>query len=358
MKWQGFKRIGFSSVAMNVAEIRRRSKAAHVVDLAGDIKAHGEEPIQAPTVRAKTKQLVCGRDRMAALLVLRAKTVWVHVVDCTDDEAKELEIAENAYRRAENRAELIAELMRLKEQHLRATAQVTQRNESNTVTGRRGSHDPIKTEARKQVARATGITPAAVRQAEVRAAKKVSSPAGHGAAGDPPTGAPPLKHPAGHGSTSEAERALTLPAGFRDFGLEVPKSERAALLVLVDELGEHEQWTKNLLGWLTRGERDPLRRIAGAVADRIREAAHGLGHALREAIPVGRCFYCKGRADLVPTCTACGQTGFVGRHGGDGVPAELKAAAPLLVAIDGRSVPYAGGPAATKGTVPMRRSWA
>src|SRR6185295_13430223 len=122
MRWVGYEQIRIASIHVDAANIRKRTKAAHVAELAGDIRARGEEPIHAPTVRGSDRRLLCGRDRIAALMVLKVKKIWCHVVDCTDAEARELELAENIYRRADNRAELIAELVNLKEQQLRADA--------------------------------------------------------------------------------------------------------------------------------------------------------------------------------------------------------------------------------------------
>ena len=143
MKWLGYKQVSLKSIRVDMPDIKRRMKAEHVEELARDIRARGDEPIQAPTIRAKTSALVCGRDRYSATLLNGSKKLWVHVVECTDREAEELELAENIYRRADNRAELLARLVQLQKQKIRAEEKEAT---GNTVAGAGGASRPPKHE--------------------------------------------------------------------------------------------------------------------------------------------------------------------------------------------------------------------
>lgn len=315
MRWLGFREFTIAKIAVDQADIAARLNRDHVKELAADIGERGGEPAQAPVVRELpgSNELVCGRDRIAAMRVLKAKKLWAHVVDCTDDEAKGLELAENIYRRPiTNRAELIAQLVALKEQQLRA---LTHRDERDTVPAARGSHDPIKTEARKQVSRAAGISPASVKKAEQRAARTV--------------------HDDGPRSKDEAE-ALALPPNFETFGLEVSKSDRAHIALLIDQLRDWDQDARNLLSVISQVSKGQLALVLSpAHVARIREKAHDLGHVIREAIPTGLCFHCKNIPALKASCSACGATGVVGMGVGNDVDPVLKLRGPDATALKG-----------------------
>jgi hypothetical protein len=119
MRWIGYKKISFKSITLDAADIRKRSKLAHVADLASDIRDKGQEPIHAPTVRMPGGVLLCGRDRMAALLTLKTKKLWVRLCECTDAEAADLEASENVHRRNDNRNDVLARASSLRNSYLR-----------------------------------------------------------------------------------------------------------------------------------------------------------------------------------------------------------------------------------------------
>jgi hypothetical protein len=331
MKWQGYKQIALKSIIVDAPDIRKRMKAPHVVELANDIRAAGEQPIHAPTIFAPSNALLCGRDRFAALMILKAKRIWVHVADCSPGEADELELRENIYRRpVENRAELLAQLVALKEQEIRAREGGER---GNTVTP---SAQSVKAQARKEVARAAGVKPAAVKRAEQRAAAKDSAPGGHGPQGEPASAPAPVacETPAGGGNLPPK-----LPDGFDDLGLGMDQGEIERVNAATGLVAGWEKATTAILTQLTR-QGGPL--AAGHI-QRIRTAGQALGHAIRDAAPVKRCLYCKGHAALVANCFACGQTGFMGRNDDGNAPAELRAAGKdARVAVNGAFVPYDG----------------
>jgi ParB-like chromosome segregation protein Spo0J len=345
VKWLGFKQLAVKSIVVDAVDIKRRKVKTHVLDLAKDIAEHGGEPIHAPTIRDDNMTLLCGRDRFAATLVNGAKRLWVHVVHCNDDEAKALELAENIYRRADNRAELIAQLVRLKEQHIRAE------DDGKRAAGEAVSDAPQnspKARARKEVARAAGVSTAAVRQAEARAAKSAKE-----AELTLRGGVTVSQAPAASGETEKEEEAqpeAELPAGFQAYGVAVPPEERDAIAETVTWLKSLELSARQVVAAMTDAEKHHQFAIAPAHIQGIRERAQQLGHALREAIPAGLCPYCKDQAKLMDACAGCGGVGVVGRNAGDHVPRELLATDPVMVAVNGQIVPLAeaGAPAKPK----------
>jgi hypothetical protein len=317
MKWLGFREVAVKSLHVDAVDTKRRQALQHVKDLAEDIRGHGGEPIHAPTVREGSKALLCGRDRFAATLLNGAKKLWVHMVECDDQEAKELELAENIYRRADNRAELIASLVKLREQHLRA--QDDAKRAAGEKVSNRTQDSPIA-RARKEVAKAAGISPRTVEDHQRRANETPGFP----------------------GAQIAQLGELTddaLPKDFRSFGLETTQVQRAQVATAREHLADMEGDVRHLMR--TLADLETLGYVAPAHVQAIRTAAQTLGHAVREAVPAGLCWYCKARPELKENCAGCGGTGFVGRHAGDHVPAELKRTDVVHVAVNGELVPLA-----------------
>lgn len=334
MKWLGFRQVAVKSIRVDAVDIKRRMKLPHVAELADDIRQRGGEPIHAPTVRAGSNELLCGRDRFAASIDNKAKKLWVHLVECDDQEAKELELAENIYRRADNRAELIAQLVRLKEQHLRAE------DEAKRAAGEKvsaASQDSPKARARREVAKAAGVSQATVKSHEKHARKSAEKAENDtGEVGE-------VTHPAAPVEPSAPE----LPAGFQAYGLEVGRELADGICAAHAWLSTIEGDARRIVGEITKlGQAG--RPVAHAHLQAMRQQAQTLGHAIREAIPVGLCPYCKAQPALVTDCNGCGATGVVGRHTGDHVPRELLGTAPVTVAVNGHIVPLADAAAALK----------
>lgn len=330
MKWLGFRQVATKTPRIDVVDIKRRQAMQHVKDLAADIKAHGGEPIHAPTMRQGSGALLCGRDRFAATLLNGTKKLWVHVVECDDDEAKALELAENIYRRADNRAELIAQLVALKTQHLRAEDDA--KRAAGEAVSEAPQHSP-KARARREVAKAAGVSPAAVRKAEARAAKPAKE-----ATNDAPEG----------GTVSQAQdlEAAPLPPGFETYGVELSAELRGRIEETIAFCKDMERDARHVLRCLTDMERPGTYTIAPAHIQQIRERAQALGHAVRAAMPAALCPYCKAQAAPMVNCNACGSTGVVGKHAGDHVPRELLATDVVMVAVNGQIVPLADSSAA------------
>lgn len=333
MIWRGYKRISFSSVKMDVAEIRRRSKAANVADLAANIRQHGDEPIHAPTVRMPGKRLLCGRDRMAALMILKAKKLWVRLAECSDLEAADLEASENLHRRQDDRDEVIARAVRAKE----ALAAADDRNKSNDRPG--ASQKAIKAEARRQVARDLGTSPNAIKQAEFRARRAAAATNDSAAEGRtyPPPGAP----------AATAVEPAPFEPNLKLLGVPIeegraPCEMAAPAQEAIDEADRH-----------LRLAQAALKRLSGiphTIAVQLHDDVHRVASRVRSHRPELICPWCKHIPGLTRDCNACQTMGYVSAEKAMSAPSECLAEPPVVV-VNGEFVPYAD---ALAGKLPKR----
>ena len=328
MKWLGYKQVSAKSIRVDMVDIKRRMTLQHVKDLAADISAAGEQPIHAPTIRT-TDDILCGRDRYAAMLLNKTKKLWVHVAECSDAEARQLELRENIYRRPTEkteRAKQLAELVQLAQQ--RYAVEDEAKREAGEVVSEAPQDSP-KARARRDVARAAGVSTETVKKAEQRAANSAKEAE--------------LTH-GGGGTVSPAPAIVPteLPAGFQAYGLDVPESERGVVVETIEWLKGLEADARKVVAAMTGAEKHRHWAMSPVHAQAIKERAQALGQALRDAMPAGLCPYCKDRPELMDACNGCGGVGIVGRHAGDHVPHELLAADPVMVAVDGQIVPLAG----------------
>lgn len=320
MKWLGYRTVAIKSIVVDAADIRRRMKEARVKELSENIAAHGSEPIQAPTVRMPGKKLLCGRDRIAALLVLGRARVDVHQVECDDTEARELELSENLYRRIDNRADLLAELVSLKEQQLRANIELTQ-----SAGGRFGhlsqpSDQTIKAEARRQVARDTGETREGVKRAEKYAKERAAQEAE-----SPPPPAP-------------AEQPF--PTNLNVLGVEDSSTKTICKFArpAQDAIDEADKYLRLAVAALKPIELTGL-------GTELRDQIQRVGELVRTRRPAALCPWCKGlpRATWVPVagavCPVCKCDGYVTAERVKTAPPEALRL-PAVVLINGRAFPY------------------
>jgi len=344
MRWLGYKRLSVKSIVLDVPDIRKRMKAPHVAELAKDEEDSGKEYIHAPTIRGEDRRLICGRDRMAGALLNKRKSIWFHVVDCTDKEAAELEEKENIYRRHSEgeRAASLARLVALQEQKLRSERDASIGDnvaDAGTASKPPKSDKTIKIEARRAVARAAGITPKSVKQAEARAAAAETQ----------------LAEPELTEEEANAGGKIELPPKFNTFDLDLPLASRSVISETAVWLGDWAQTINGMLRELTELDKQGTYAVAPAHIQKIRDAFQGAGHAVREAIPASLCFYCKAQPAATPNCSACGGTGVVGRHGGDNVPPEAKLVGDKArCAVGGKWVLVGAAANAAEATSPRR----
>lgn len=342
MKSAGFHRYAINAIDYDKADIAARMQQPHVAELAASRKKLAINP---PLV-GPGGVLIAGRDRIAAELLNGSSAVFCHVVaEVTDEDLAEMELAENAHRRHEDRDALLARLVRLKAEKIRERgAAAPERDGSpNSAPAADDGMDPAPPpspskritvqdvrkgrpvsptgEARREVAKLAGTTPEAVRQAERRAAEKEQPP------------------------EPEAPRAPALNL----FGL--PREGRIAEIDLNAE--SHQQHIDELANaleqsqkWLNKaadacnhaGSYRPEHRKRKAFqndVDRLLGQVRNLAGSVRGARPAALCPYGKGNCSAA--CPFCGGASYATRDQVAGqVPAELLREGADAMVSDGR----------------------
>ncbi|HXJ32244.1 MAG TPA: ParB/RepB/Spo0J family partition protein [Gemmatimonadales bacterium] len=331
MKWLGYQQKSVKSLHLP-GEIGKRQKQQHVIDLAADIRELGEEPINAP-VFDKAGQIIAGRDRMAALLINKAKRVWIRVADATDQERADLEVSENLYRRVDNRDEMIARRVHRVVEKVAAEKAAIGSRRAEAVT----RQDVVA--ARKAVARQLNTTPKAIKSAEQRAAAKAK---------DIPSGS--AAHPAATDEVNHTEAArggeaaVTLappdpPCPVDAFGIETSpafRSRMSEIQGVLEVVNHHLVRAQTELAKL-KGAPD----FNGAVWQRLKAELHSTAYNARAAKPALVCPYCRdpeGTAMLRDNCNGCGGRGYLVEEQRASVPRELltRGAKPVTVATSRR----------------------
>jgi len=360
VKWLGYRQLAGKSIK-RPGDIAARMKEPRVVELADSIRHLGEEPIHAPTVD-EAGALIAGRDRMAALLNLKAKRIWVRVAGgLTEQERLDLEVDENLRRRVENRDELIAR----KVQRL-VTAALTQGEGGRNV---RLGRQAATAAARKKVAAQLDTTTEAVRAAEKRARQESAREERRPSAATPIAEADDGAEDVGAPVPAPVE-ALPSSPPVRAWGV-VPIGHVEAL-----ELQEVQDRCDQIDKLLRQAQAIATGcRIASPVAQaamaRAKAAAHAAAAEVRACRPDVECPFCKRVPCRLAACGACGGTGYLTEQqifgvddrmliGGDGavvpdgrggmVPASgaLAIGAPPRTGLGGRELPKFAKPAAKK----------
>ena len=286
MKWGKDRTVTLRSI-IAPGDVKRRQATGEVVELAATIGEFGDQPINPPTVMKVRKgwQLIAGRDRVSALLLVGIKTTPVRVVDeATPQELHDMEVVENLNRRVDDRNKLIAERSRKVAENIAA-----KRAQAGTVVP---PTQRDKADARKAVAASLGVQPATVKKAELRARVREEQAAGNLDVG---------------GRVEEPS-----PAPIETYGNALPDEVRDYAVDTIAAMREVE----SALGKALRA---------------LPETAHGslqirsdIEHALRSVRSLGvthLCPYCKG---VKPDCDPCRGRGAVCRGTFESAPAELR----------------------------------
>lgn len=291
-----------------------RSRTDEIRELAGDIAVNGL--IHPVTVNATTKELICGRDRVAAHLRLKRTHIAAIMVEVSDSvQVKRLTIAENLRRRQDNRTDLLAayaaletievrakdlaELMSMPEDVAKAkdfddVEEETPVERRTVVTKETLPRGPKKTvgAAREKVAAVAGVTPEAVRSAQRRAASK---------------------------KAEKPEAPVEPSMVIRTFGNPVPS-----------EIVEAAKEAQGIVDAIDRHLRAALREMSRlepykiAAQQRLYQQIRQAGGGVRHMRPDAVCPWCKG---LSPSCESCGGRRWLTVAEMQNVPAEQIAGA-------------------------------
>lgn len=305
-----FKRHHTKTVRLNTGlkapgNLRALMESEFVKELAESIDKYGM--VNPPTINKVTKEIIAGRNRVAAHFVLKRDMIEVCYVELEDLHAKALEIVENLHRRhdPEMQAQLQYDLMRIyeEEEKARDTAGDTARDDKNT----RGPKASPRRRAVKRAAEVTGKKTATIQRAVQRAEKK--------------------ERDAKTVKASVADNPTVITFGLdidADFLLRIAEIQAvcdAAYSGLVDA---QRRLTK------LRNNESPIQQSAHAALLRIYSPAASTTKAWR---PVAICPGCKLMETILPECSFCFGSGYVGEGQWKNVPRELKSDKHLVVQV-------------------------
>lgn len=342
IRWLGTKKIKLATIVLP-GGFAKRKKEQHVRDLAASIERGGV--ISLPVVQDKPRKLVAGGDRLAALMLNKVTAHEVRIVRGTAQELEELMLEENLLRRrGDDYAAMTKRLVELRTGDIEAADRaevVAEAHEAeadvpwNVLTGlpvgETANEEPApvgrpktaKGKAREQIAKETGRTPEAIRQAEKRAAAKERE------AAEPEAPPAPVSTVETYGLPLVTNDEAVHLRMVRDALAKVDSLLRRAQASLVDEVEGNT--------------------IGGVISSPIRAALHQLAADVRAAIPVAACPYCKRLEARTANCGACKRTGFVGAETMLGLADELRLGGENAMVSGPRGLmPYAGGTAKAK----------
>lgn len=309
MKWIAY--IQVPSDAINPPpDLAERLAAPHVRELSDSFDATGGEPMQCPSVQGDGDgryDIVAGRDRYAAHVLRGAADIWVRVGRFTELERARAEVIENLRRREDARAPLLARLVALTEQDA-VTRQVSPKSG-------KAAHRPTspRGEARRQVAKDTGLSVAAVTRADQREKARE----GAAAQATPVDGSTPAPLP---------PPIETWGAPFDDSmaGLVQP------VLEAIDAADKHLRAAQGALKAL--GET----AVDKGVQARLYDEVHRLAANVRASRPAAICPWCKWETEVgsgyVTDCLGCRSFGWVTAEVMNAAPPELQAPGVYAVA--------------------------
>jgi hypothetical protein len=157
----------------------------HVKELAESFSDTGGEPGNMPWIRNGTREVVAGRDRIAAAMTLKLTHLWVRTGDYTDAEAKKAELSENLRRRQDNREKMLSQASKLEAAEIAAKEAEEKAKDPGTPVPPKRERKTAKGKARESVAAKAGVKAESVRKAEQRQKAKAK------AAEPKPEGEPP-----------------------------------------------------------------------------------------------------------------------------------------------------------------------
>lgn len=332
MKDHGVSAIKVATLKYDAADIKRRQKEAHVVELAKSIASLGGKPLNPLIIQKKTRGLLAGRDRLAALLINGASMVDCRQVDADAPEAARIERHENLHRRPIDRDKLIAEEIaattKTIETEKAAAPKPESANKPDKLSGKPAKEAPkpvgrqktAKGEAREQLAKKLGTSPEAVRKAEARDAKKTEAKA----------------------TTAAPKKSSSLPnLGVKTFGLKVSEEYERSIETIVRGIDGITRQLTAAQGAVTKLE---LAIVVGDIEagalPRLKQLLHVAGALARGLTPAMICPYCKdldGKAGRRSDCEGCDERGYLSEGKAQGIPPELLIEGEHAMVSDGQA---------------------
>lgn len=281
MKTIGFREVQIDRLKLT-GDFKKRLKAPHVKELSSSIDSSIgllHEPI-VRMERGAGMTLLAGNDRVAAHVLLKRTKVHAKLVQCTDDEARQIVATENAIRRhdpQEQRAAVLALTERLAEDIQRTNPEVPKAG-----PGRRKTAKGL---AREMVAKQRGVTPDAIRLQQYRDKRSKE----------------PVPTP---------REEVVLPIS--NMGMDLSEEFIAQVGSVKNLLEEAARKVSGALRDLTSFANGTLPKHKARL-DRCRENLQEQSDALRALIPESLCPFCKGIEKVTSQCGGCEGSAYITR---------------------------------------------
>ena len=307
-----FKRHNVKTVRLNTGlkapgNLRQLMEDDFVKEMAESIEQFGL--LHPPTVNKATKDIIAGRNRVAAHFLLKRDTIDVSYVEIEDLHAKALEIVENLHRRHDPKMQerLQHDLVRVFEEEEKAkdaTGVEEPRTEGNT----RGPKASPRRRAIKRTAAAAGKSVATVQRAVQRAEKKKSE-------------------------ARSARNAISEDPPVVTFGLEVDPA-------FLGKLSSIQSVCDTAYAGLLEAQRRMTRLVSNEspihkhTSQSLRPAYASLASETKAERPISICPGCKLIETVLPTCMICLGSGYVTERQWKTIPRELKSKECLVVQVN------------------------
>lgn len=297
LTYDGYKLVALKNI-VGPGDVKRRQATQDVKDLAESIRELGDEPMHAITAR-KTKrgwEIIAGRDRYSALLLLKAQRTWVHVVThATPMGLVRAEAHENLRRRRDDRGALLAALDKAE---AAITGQASGKGDDEPQRGRPATP---RGEARRIIAESSGRSVEAVRKAEARAREREEGAEERAAGVTPPSSSPP---------PPIDTRGLPLPG------------HMAPVAALVKTLGKLDQQLRQAKA--TTSDLSMYPELPPGVVEGIQRSLAEATARLRHETPAHLCPKCDGKSQPITGlfCGLCQERGWVTQAQLDAAPKD------------------------------------
>lgn len=298
-------------------DFAKRLKKKHVAELAASIERGGL--IAPPLVQRRTREVIAGCDRVAAMRLLGWDKIPVAWSDAEGLALRRLRVEENLRRRVDDRDEMLRELVAIEKGEALLAERDRQEAEAKEAIAAQGA---IVGQRDKQLPAAAKGRPRSPERAAVKAAAEAAGV-----------------------SESTVRRALAPEEGQQEgadestpciplLGTDADEAWLAQVAQVQDAVDAADAGLQRAQAALKKLETSPFQR---ALQQRLYQAAHALAVDVRGSRPCSVCPWCK-RTALQTKCTACAGLGYIREEQLAGCPKDLLDESKDVVARDGRFV--------------------
>ncbi|MGW8177867.1 MAG: ParB/RepB/Spo0J family partition protein [bacterium] len=301
----GIKRIRLASLRFP-GDIREMMEADEVRELAKTIQDIGL--LHPVTIRHKSREIIAGRHRTAAMLYLKKSHIECKVLECSDMEAHLISLIENASRTHsyEERDAAMHELVELYVDWMKEEVE-KQPEEISKVSGNVIKKKVSRNRAYQEIAAIVGVSAQTVRKRDVKYKK----------------------------NTKVYKKRMP---GVDTLGMDVTKAFQMSTMAIQRHCDDIDYHIKQAKTKITKLQNKSTLGFPSAIAYRAQEGLSDAGEIMRQYRPTHLCPHCKGLEGYQEACAACHGCGWVGKDEIDKTPEDLLNLSDPKILVQGRLV--------------------